>query len=63
MSNSFPTKNGATVTGAVAMALDDDGNAVPVEEGTAIGTVTLSQKSIDALAAAIAAALGKKEAR
>lgn len=39
--NSFQTHDGATVTGAVAMALDERGNAVPIEADTEIGTVRI----------------------
>ncbi len=39
MSNSFATKSGSHVTGAVAMAVGDDGLAEPVTAETPIGTV------------------------
>jgi hypothetical protein len=39
--NSFQTHDGAHVGGAVAMALDDKGNAVPIEADTPIGTVKI----------------------
>lgn len=39
--NSFPTKDGGHVTGAVNMAVDKNGCAVPVKADTPIGTVTV----------------------
>lgn len=44
--NSFPTGDGGHVTGAVAMALDEDGNAVPIEADTPIGTVKLDLEEL-----------------
>lgn len=44
--NSFATPDGAHVTGAVAMALDDAGNAVPIEADTPIGTVKLDLEEL-----------------
>lgn len=50
--NSFPTKEGPHVTGAVAMGVDEDGFAVPAEAHTPIGTVRLD---VDQLCRALAA--------
>ena len=55
--NSFSTHDGATVTGAVAMALDDSGKAVPIEAETEIGTVRVKglNFSLDQFCRALAA--------
>lgn len=61
MHNSFRTASGANVAGVVPMAVDNDGQAVPVTKDTAVGTVKLSQESVDALAKAIAVELRKEK--
>ena len=53
--NSFTTHDGASVTGAVAMALDDTGMAVPVTDKTHIGTVRIEGLAVDLIARALAA--------
>ena len=53
--NSFSTHDGASVTGAVAMALDDKGMAVPVTERTPIGMVRIEGLALDVLCRALAA--------
>lgn len=51
--NSFATHDGAHVSGAVAMALDEQGRAVPVTEDTPIGRVRV--EGIDLICRALAA--------
>ena len=53
--NSFATHDGASVTGAVAMALDDTGMAVPVTDKTHIGTVRVEGLAVDLICRALAA--------
>jgi len=68
--NSFATPDGPHVTGAVAMALDAKGQAIPIEADTPIGTVkvegvpTLEQlcRALAAHAALIAGKDGPDEA-
>lgn len=63
--NSFTTHDGTHVTGAVAMAVDEDGKAVPIEADTPIGRVALDftfEEFCRALAAHAAIVAGKGDA-
>ena len=58
--NRFATHDGAHVTGAVAMALNDQGEAVPVGADTPIGLVRIEvEPLVRALAAHAALITGK----
>jgi hypothetical protein len=53
--NSFETHDGSHVPGAVAMAVGDDGQAVPVGEHTPIGKVRIEGFTFEQFCRALAA--------
>lgn len=56
MRNSWPThEGGPQVAGAVTMAVDENGFAVPVTDDTPIGVVSVSDASFERLARLLAA--------
>ena len=55
--NNFATHDGSHVNGAVAMAVDEKGLAVPIEAGTPIGAVQFADEALEKLCRALAAAI------
>jgi hypothetical protein len=53
--NNFATHDGSHVGGAVAMAIDQTGLAVPIESGTPIGAVGLTDEALEKFCRALAA--------
>jgi hypothetical protein len=53
--NNFSTHDGSQVVGSVAMAIDKNGQAVPIEAGTPIGAIQLSDAALEKICRALAA--------